>query len=367
MNILIDTHVLIYREFNRAVQRYLQDVIHSINDLNYRLVVHPLSVSEVEKDENIPNKSILLSKIKTYSTFVSELNPYDDAPFFELIQKPKNERDKVDSYMLYCLYKKEVDFFLTEDSDIIEKASLLNISNRIMNLKDASVFFKKALKERKNKDDGKPVLCFYKQGTKWYIGEKGKESIFDGLKGFEFIHYLLGYPYKDLPAMTVYNLGKVSGNQDHRGEISSEEKDSHGLHKEAPIFNKRITIKDKELIKLKIDQLRGEIDSNAIDSDNPTFEDVVIENEKRNKTIEKLKKLLNEKSGRDYKSESAKARVNVTRLIKSSLLKIHEDKSISSIPRYLNESTIKTGDTCIYKPLVNDTPTWILYCEVNNK
>ena len=83
MKILIDTHILVCREFDRTIQRHLQNVIRYINDLNYRLVVHPRSVLEVEKDKNIINKSALLSKIKTYSSLDSQSNPFDDKDFLQ--------------------------------------------------------------------------------------------------------------------------------------------------------------------------------------------------------------------------------------------------------------------------------------------
>ena len=325
--------------------------------------VHPRSVLEVEKDKNIINKSALLSKIKTYSSLDSQSNPFDDKDFFTVIQKPKSERDTVDSYLLYCLYKKEVDLFLTEDVDIIEKAEQLNISSRVMNLKAASNFFKKRLEESKTKDSNVPVFSFFKKGNDWYIGEKGNEVRFNDMNGFAYIHYLLGYVNQNMPAVTIYNLGKVSVEKDYLREISQKERIDLHLHLDAPIFNKRLSAKDKEFLQLSIDQLKKGID----DDDNDCRVDE-MDKEKRIKIkIKIFENLLNEKSDRDYTSQSSRNRISVTKAIKNALLKIREDRTASPVAKYLNESTIKTGGTCIYKPLVNDTPSWILYYEENNQ
>ena len=358
MNILIDTHILVCREYDRTIERHLQEVIRLINDLNYRLVVHRLSVTEIEKDNNIPNKNILLSKIRTYSSLDSQSNPYDDANFFKLVQKPENERDKVDSYLLYCLYKKEVDLFLTEDEDIIEKAAVLNISGKVMNLKDASSFLR-ALKEKKTKGSEEPVYCFYKKGQKWLIGEKGKESYFKESKGLEFIHYLLCFEDKRQSSIIVYNLGKVSGDEALHEKISKRERVELGMHIQAPVYNKSLSAKERKIIESEINNLKDEIESEGILSP----EDKMNKEEE----IEKLNKVLNKKPERDYKSQTELARINVTKRIKEALKKISKDKTISSVSRYLNNGTIKTGDNCVYCPNVNDKPSWILYPESNNQ
>jgi hypothetical protein len=366
MNILIDTHILICREFDRTVHRHLQGVIRLLNDLNYRLVVHPLSLSEVEKDRNIKDKSVLLSKMRTYSSLDSLSNPYDDEHFFEMIEKPKSEREKVDSYLLYCLYKKEVDFLLTEDSDIIDKASSLGIADKTMTLTYALGFFKKMHEQKKAKGGDVPAFCFYKKGPKWHIGEKGKESIFDNLKGFAFIHYLLCAGSKGSPPTVVYHLGKtVGGDKDPHGIISEEDKKMHGLNIEGPLYKERRSLKDKIIIESDIESSIEKLRKGIGYDDNLSTEDQMIKMEEVNEKIEKLKKYYkqqkNIRSDRDHTSKEEKVRVNVTRSISKALKEIGKDNSISSITRYLNKSTIITGDNCIYKPFVNDKPTWILY------
>jgi hypothetical protein len=339
------------------MDRHLQDVIRYINELKYRLVVHPRSILEIEKDKNIPdpNRSALLSKIRAYPTLDSQSNPYDDKDFFKLIQKPKSERDTVDSYLLYCLYKKEVDLFLTEDVGIVDKAEKLNIFNRVLNLQEASSLFKKTLDERKTKGDDVPVFCFYKKGSRWYIGEKDREIPYDDQDGFGFIHSLLLNEYKDISSSDLYNDGKISGDEDPHGETSKRERFDLGLYPEAPIYNKRLSAEDRRIIESEI-VLRQE----AIADGGLPLE----EKEKKEEEIDMLRKALNKRSERTPNSPSERVRVRVYKSVKRALNKIATDETIST---YLNTHTIDTGDTCVYRPLVPDKPRWILFPDSKSK
>jgi len=374
MDILIDTHILVYREGDRTIQRHLQEVLRVIGELNHRLVVHPLSVTEVEKDKNIPQKSVLLSKIRTYPSVNAPENPADDDAFFALIGKPKSEREKVDFCLLYSLYKNEVDFLLTEDADILEKAARLEISQKVMNLRAAQSFFKRTLKERKTKGGNVPVFCFYKKGSKWHIGEKGKESIFDDLEGFKFIHFLLSREYQDLEPRTIYHGEKSMANEFTDRDILEGSEELEDLHGDSALYIKNLDAKGRNEIGKKLRELREALDLIQEEHDSGDYlspEDSMIAMEEKREKIEdeikKLEQVLQQKSERDPKSETEKARVNVTRGIKLALKKISEDASISSISSYLNKSTIKTGDSCSYSPALNNKPTWILDSESQNQ
>lgn len=55
-----------------------------------------------------------------------------------------------------------------------------------------------------------PVISFYKNGDRWMIGEKGKEKIFNHLKGFDFIRFLIRHEGKEINGKVLYDLGKES-------------------------------------------------------------------------------------------------------------------------------------------------------------
>jgi len=364
MNILLDTHILVLREYDRKLERHLLEVARLINDLKYRIVVHPHSIEEVKGDKNIPNRSAVLSKIQTYSSLSSLSDPYDDKDFLAAIQKPKSEREKVDAYLLYSLYKNEVELFLTEDVDIVEKAERLGISERVINLQDAAAYFKKIISQNKGKDHAAPVYSFYRIGQKWFIGEKGKEGILDNLKGFEFIHFLLCNENKGFSPAVVYNGGKSPGDDAPQNEMTAQEIEALGLHPERALYDDQQR-KNKSINRLQIESLIEQLKDELNSEDGQSPEEEMVKKDEIKEKIRKLRALSQQmesrRAGRDPKSESEKARINVTKSIRTGLSKIEQDQTISSIARYLNQGTIKTGDTCVYSPNINDKPTWILF------
>ncbi len=316
------------------------------------LVIHPISVSEIEKDNNINNKDVIISKIKAYSHLESKVNPYDDDKYFELIGKPKTERDKVDSYLLYCVYENSADFFLTEDPDIIKQATVLNIADRVMNLKKALNHFK-TLKQKKAKHGDAPILCFYKKGDNWYVGENGKEIPFRHMKGFEHVHFLLSYPYKNFTPKVVYHSAKSSEDIARDATIPIEDKNMEGFDIEKPLYNGYLNAKAKSSITKRIEELQELLDSDSLSID---------QKENLEDELKKCENILAQKKPqRDSKSSEEKARLNIYRSIMRVLETIGDNKSTAFMTRYLNKSTIEAKDYCIYNPSEYDTPLWILH------
>jgi len=345
MDILIDTNILLYKDSDHEVPTRLQELMEIVSDLNHRLVVHPLSISEVEEDKNVREKRVLLSRIKSYSKLQTVLDPTDDDTFFEKIGKPKNKWDQVDSFLLYCVYKNEVDFFVTEDAGIIKQASVLDISDKVMTFKNALHHFRK-LKQKKVKLGDAPIICFYKKGENWYIGERDKEISFKDTLGFRFIHFLLNNEYKDFTPIQVYNCGKSAGDV---YKTNLDEIINLGLHLEEPIFLKPMPVKE---IDLRIELLEKKFDEDLLNDDRMIIEEEIAELNKKRKEKKPI---------RNSKSESENARRNVYRRVKDALEEINKNKETAWILKYLNKSTIKTGDNFIYKPVVTDKPHWILH------
>ncbi|MCK4727453.1 MAG: hypothetical protein KAT27_00880, partial [Desulfobacterales bacterium] len=80
MRILIDTNIFIYRENYHIIPSNLQILLKTLNDLIVQILVHPLSVHEIEKDRNQERRKITLSKIKTYPIL-------DNTPSLEVDQQ----------------------------------------------------------------------------------------------------------------------------------------------------------------------------------------------------------------------------------------------------------------------------------------
>jgi len=350
MDILLDTHILLQKDADRELSVHLQELIEVLSDLNHRLVVHPLSIKEIQEDKNVREKNVLLSRIKSYSKIRTEHDPLDDDAFIQKIGRPENKWDQVDTCLLYCVYKSEVDFFLTEDRDVIKQAAELKISNKVMKVKEALRYFKEQKRKRSGSGTG-PVLCFYKKGEHWYVGEKGKEVSFNDMNGFSYIYFLLCNENKLFHSNEIYTAGNISDDNLPRHQIIQEDKDSHGFEPEKPIYEKRLTPSMKQRILDEKEELEEKLQHQSL-SENERIE--------AEDQLTLIKQYLHDRPGQDDTSKVKTVRNNVQKSIKRALNKIHQVKNMSL---YLNISTVATGAYCIYRPDINNKPSWILFSE----
>ncbi|MDR2545844.1 MAG: hypothetical protein LBD03_10025 [Methanobrevibacter sp.] len=68
-SVLLDTNIIIYREDNKIVDKELQQLLKVLNDPDYRLLVHPLSIKEIKNVLNYFNVELpdLPYTIKIYN------------------------------------------------------------------------------------------------------------------------------------------------------------------------------------------------------------------------------------------------------------------------------------------------------------
>jgi len=149
MRILIDTNIFIYRENYHIIPSNLQSLLKTLNDLVVQILIHPLSVHEIEKDRNHERKKITLSKIKTYPILDNPPSLEVDQQFLTSVGQTNNAHELVDNNLLYCVYKNAVDFMITEDRAIHRKSERLGISDRVFDIDEALEYFKKQLSVEK--------------------------------------------------------------------------------------------------------------------------------------------------------------------------------------------------------------------------
>jgi rRNA-processing protein FCF1 len=96
MRILIDTNIFIYRENYHIIPGNLQSLLKTLNDLVVQILVHPLSVHELEKDRNQERRAITLSKIKTYPLLDNPPPLKSDQQFLTFVGQTNNAHELVD-------------------------------------------------------------------------------------------------------------------------------------------------------------------------------------------------------------------------------------------------------------------------------
>ena len=349
MKILLDTHILISTDPDRIVDRHLPEAIQCATELGHKVVIHRTSVEQLEKDKNIPEskKRVLRWRKDFYPIIHPQSDPYDNEDFWEKIHKPDTEREEEDIYLLYCLYEKEVDLLLTEDSDIYEKAVLLGISGKVKNVRQAAESFKRALNETKPEFADVPIYCFYKEGTMWHIGQKGKKlSAFHHQVGFDRIHVLLEHENDPIPCDILLTGGKIVGD-DFYHRLSHEDWEILGLHVDTGVrYDPRIS-KNRRNIRAMIVKLKEDLGGDL----------PLEEKSEKERLLEKLEKWQNMKYSEPH-SPAGQARTPVFNSIKRVIEKIKKDASLSIIADHLDHS-IEGGYEPIYLPRTSK-PKWIL-------
>lgn len=145
MRILIDTNIFIYREGDQVLSDDLQNLLRLLSDIHATVLVHPLSHYEVDNIRDEQLRTVMLSKIKTYSILESPPVATHNEDFFMLIEDAPENRNSVDNSLLFAVYKNAVDYLVTEDRGIYRKAAKLGMTNRVLLIEEALTDLKKHL------------------------------------------------------------------------------------------------------------------------------------------------------------------------------------------------------------------------------
>lgn len=145
MQVLIDTNILIHREDPKVLSPELADLLRLLNDHSVGILIHPLSKTELERDQNTERRIASLSKASAYPQLKSP--PIPDSEFMARAAVRENHNDQIDANLLFCLERDAVDFLITEDAGLRKRAVKLTLEDRVFSIKEAYLFFTKQFKE----------------------------------------------------------------------------------------------------------------------------------------------------------------------------------------------------------------------------
>lgn len=133
MRALLDTNIVIHRE-NKKVSNYsIGHLFRWIDRLKYDKVIHPYTISEIQKYRDPETQEAISVKLESYEVLKAIHQP--DAVFLTQIGQPeKNENDHVDNCLLYEVYLGHVDIFITEDRRLRNKAARLGLIDRVFSI-----------------------------------------------------------------------------------------------------------------------------------------------------------------------------------------------------------------------------------------
>ncbi len=143
MRILIDTNIFIYREDYHIIPENLQKLLKILNTLVAEILIHPKSIEEIHRDLDEDRKRVVSSKINTYASLELPPDPNKDNNFMGIVGHSLKPNNYVDNAILYAVYKDAVDFLITEDRGIYNKAVKLNLKDRVLSIEDALSIFEK--------------------------------------------------------------------------------------------------------------------------------------------------------------------------------------------------------------------------------
>lgn len=132
VKVLLDTNVIIYRETNRILNENTPDLFKWLDKLHYDKYIHPLSISEINKHQDADLRTVILSKLKSYQ-LVSPLATLHNK-INELISSDIDENSIIDSKILNELYCEHVDYLITQDYKLKQKAISIGIGAKVYNI-----------------------------------------------------------------------------------------------------------------------------------------------------------------------------------------------------------------------------------------
>jgi predicted nucleic acid-binding protein len=133
LKVLLDTNIIIHRESNYVINKYIGQLFNWIDKLNYQKIIHPINVQEINKYKNRKILKSLKIKLESYIE-LKVTAPICDEIKDILENHDKTINDKNDTLLLNEVHKNRVDVLITEDKNIHSKAIKLKIQDRVFTI-----------------------------------------------------------------------------------------------------------------------------------------------------------------------------------------------------------------------------------------
>jgi predicted nucleic acid-binding protein len=130
VKILLDTNIVIHREAATVVDEDIGVLFRWLDNLHHTKCIHSVTAEELEKHEDLKVRKSLKVKLASYNVLKTKA-PMSDEVRRLSEQLDKNQNDRNDTLIINELYSGRVDALITEDKKLLDKASLLGISDRV--------------------------------------------------------------------------------------------------------------------------------------------------------------------------------------------------------------------------------------------
>ena len=131
--VLLDTNIIIQRESHENVSFEVTKLYRWLDNLECKKMIHEATKEELSKYKESKVRDNMLLKLNAYELLNPANNPTQD--FEDVVKKyPINDHSKIDNSLLLQAYSGAVDFLITNDREMLRKASDLRIRDHVLNV-----------------------------------------------------------------------------------------------------------------------------------------------------------------------------------------------------------------------------------------
>lgn len=133
MKVLLDTNIVIHREAYKVSHLLIGQLFGWLNRTKTDQYIHQITIDEINTHHNADTLRSMGVKLETYRHIKTRaaLDPRIDKMMNE---GDRNDNDRNDSFLLNELVVGRVDYFITEDKKIHQKAAALDVSDRVFKI-----------------------------------------------------------------------------------------------------------------------------------------------------------------------------------------------------------------------------------------
>jgi len=145
MQVLLDTNLVIGREDPRSPPPGLSELIRLFSERAVRVLIHPVTVAELDRDSNLSRREVVQAKARSYPVLSSPPIPTD--AFVAEAGGSSGSHDDNDLAILFAVKCDAVNFLLTEDRGLIHRAFRSGLDARVLSLSAAGEYFRALFSE----------------------------------------------------------------------------------------------------------------------------------------------------------------------------------------------------------------------------
>ena len=121
MRVLLDTNLVIHREGLELTEVEVTRLLGVLSSNQVQFLLHPITRTELTGDSQQSRRQLTLWKLEAYPFLISPPTPPDE---FRIAsgEKPSSHSER-DTLLLYAVAADAVDFFITQDKELIGRAS----------------------------------------------------------------------------------------------------------------------------------------------------------------------------------------------------------------------------------------------------